>query len=163
MRAWVLVGLLLALLLAVFALILATPFLSPPSGPVGAALRAVNAGGYSEGYGVFVHEPVTFSGYQFADWTGAPERILSVEPTNRPAHVLLRTGVMSSSSAPGGRMQATARTTSRRIRPSGPPSACPGASEEIRMTLYGPRCGHRTKEYRKLNPYTVLAFLPCLL
>lgn len=94
MRRWVLAGSLLALVFGALSLVLLTGFLSPPAGPVGAQIREPEMGSYSEGFSVLVGQPVTFGGYPTANGTGAPERILAVVPTNRPAHVVLRTGVM---------------------------------------------------------------------
>lgn len=63
------------------------------SGPVGAELRAVQAGSFTEGYQGWVGRPVTFEGLQILNRTGRPETVVAVIPTNVPPHVTLKSGV----------------------------------------------------------------------
>lgn len=63
------------------------------SGPVGAELRAAQAGSFTEGYEGWVGRPVTFEGFQIQNSTGRPETVVSVIPTNVPPHVTLKSGV----------------------------------------------------------------------
>ncbi|SMC06852.1 hypothetical protein SAMN00768000_3054 [Sulfobacillus thermosulfidooxidans DSM 9293] len=63
------------------------------SGPVGAELRADQAGSFTEGYEGWVGRPVTFEGFQILNRTGRPETVVSVIPTNVPPHVTLKSGV----------------------------------------------------------------------
>ena len=63
------------------------------SGPVGAELRAYQAGSFTEGYEGWVSRPVTFEGFQIQNSTGRAETVVSVIPTNVPLHVTLKSGV----------------------------------------------------------------------